>query len=532
MKSALASLPFFQNSRARRAAATLLLSFMVSSLGGCALPSLEDRADSQALELEKARETPLGQLISPLVEAHPGLSGIHPLDDAKAAFAARMLMAEAAQQTLDIQYYIWHDDTSGALLFDALRRAADRGVRVRLLIDDNNTVGLDETLAALDSHPDIEVRLFNPFVLRSPRPVGYITDFSRLNRRMHNKSFTIDNQVTVIGGRNIGDEYFGATDDVLFADLDVLAVGPVVQKVSDDFDRYWASQSSYPADRVIDVAQDHDLDLVAEKAGQLRGQQISRAYLLALENSDLVSRLRQGELSFEWADTRMVSDDPAKGLGEVEEQELLTGRLSHLLGEPTQQLDMVSPYFVPMAEGTEWLAGLASSGVRVRVLTNALEATDVTAVHAGYAKRRRDLLEAGVELYELKRSSASDEPTQHTSSFGRFGSSGSSLHAKTFSADREWIFVGSFNLDPRSARINTELGFLIASPRLAGGMDEAFDVRVPEHSYRVALTDDGSMVWYEQTAEGVVTHHSEPNSGLLRRAGVTVMSWLPIDWLL
>lgn len=505
---------------------------LVTLLGGCSLPSLDGRTDSQALGFEQARNTALGQLVNPLVEAHPGLGGIHPLSDAREAFAARMLLAESAQETLDIQYYIWHNDTSGGLLFDALRRAADRGVRVRLLIDDNNTVGLDETLAALDSHPAIEVRLFNPFVVRQPRPIGYLTDFSRLNRRMHNKSFTIDSQVTIIGGRNIGDEYFGATEDVLFADLDVLAIGPVVQEVSDDFDRYWASQSSYPADRVIDGAQGDALDRVAEKAQELRRQPVSGAYLSALESSDLVNRLQRGELNFEWADTRMVSDDPSKGLGEAEEQELLTGRLSNLLGAPTQQIDMISPYFVPMAEGTAWLAGLASNGVRVRVLTNALEATDVAAVHAGYAKRRRDLLEAGVELYELKRSSASSEPVQHTSSFGRFGSSGSSLHAKTFSVDREWIFIGSFNLDPRSARINTELGFLIASPKLAEGMDQAFDEQVPEHSYRVALTEDGSMVWYEQTDEGEVIHHTEPNSGLLRRAGVKVMSWLPIDWLL
>lgn len=510
----------------------VLVSLLVSLLGGCALPSLEGRTDTQAIALEQARDTALGQLISPLVEVHPGFSGIYPLGDAKEAFAARMLMAESADETLDIQYYIWHSDTSGNLLFDALRRAADRGVRVRLLLDDNNTVGLDETLAALDSHPDIEVRLFNPFVVRKPRPTGYLTDFSRLNRRMHNKSFTIDNQITVIGGRNIGDEYFGATEDVLFADLDVLAVGPVVQEVSDDFDRYWASQSSYPASRIVDSVGSDTLERMTERALELRNQPVSRAYLLALESSDLVNKLRRGELKFEWAETQMVSDDPSKGLGEAEAQELLISRLGDLLGEPTQQIEMVSPYFVPMAAGTEWLAELASNGVRVRVLTNALEATDVAAVHAGYSKRRRDLLEAGIELYELKRSSALSIPVQHTSSFGRFGSSGSSLHAKTFSVDKKWIFIGSFNLDPRSARINTELGFLIASPMLAEAMDRAFNENVPENSYRVALADDGSVVWHEQTVDGEIIHHTEPNTGLLRRAGVKVISWLPIDWLL
>jgi len=199
--------------------------------------SLEGRSVSRVLE--DTGTTRLGKAISPRVEAHPGLSGIHPLHDPHDAFAARVLLARAAERSLDVQYYIWHKDLSGTLLLKALRDAADRGVRVRLLLDDNNTSGLDAALAALDAHPNIEVRLFNPFTsFRSLRALGYLTDFSRLNRRMHNKSFTADNQATIIGGRNVGDEYFGATSaSVLFVDLDVLAVGPAVRAVSDDFDR-------------------------------------------------------------------------------------------------------------------------------------------------------------------------------------------------------------------------------------------------------------------------------------------------------
>ncbi|WP_229332912.1 phospholipase D family protein [Halomonas sp. KAO] len=500
-------------------------------LGGCTLPSLEGRSMTRALPLEQARDTTLGELVRDRVDRHPERSGIYPLSDAYEAFAARMLLAEAAEQTLDLQYYIWHNDTAGSLLFDAVRRAADRGVRVRLLLDDNNTVGLDETLAALDAHPGIEVRLFNPFVVRSPRAIGYVTDFSRANRRMHNKSFTIDNQVTIIGGRNVGDEYFGATSGVLFSDLDVMAIGPVVQDVSDDFDRYWHSQSSYPASRLLESVGREGLAQMAAEAEQARGLPSSQGYLAALEANDLVSGMVRGDLAFEWANTWMVSDDPSKGLGKAREQELLTTRLGDLLGAPRRQLDLVSPYFVPMEEGTEWLAGLAEQGVQVRVLTNSLEATDVAAVHAGYSKRRRDLLDAGVELFELKRSGAMDVIT-HSSPFGRFGSSGSSLHAKTFAVDEEWVFIGSFNFDPRSARLNTEIGFLIESPALAKAMDDAFDHRVSEQSYRVKLADDGHLVWHEQTQEGNVVHDSEPNTGPLRRAAVKVMSWLPIEWLL
>lgn len=500
-------------------------------LGGCTLPSLEGRSMTRALPLDQARDTTLGRLVLDKVDRHPARSGIHPLSDAHEAFAARMLLAESAEQTLDLQYYIWHNDTSGSLLFDAARRAADRGVRVRLLLDDNNTLGLDDTLAALDAHPNIEVRLFNPFVVRSPRAIGYVTDFSRANRRMHNKSFTIDNQVTIIGGRNVGDAYFGATRGVLFSDLDVMAIGPVVQRVSADFDRYWSSPSSYPLSRLVDSAGREGLARMAATAKQARGLPEAQGYLEALEASDPVSELVRGDLSFEWTNTRMVSDDPSKGLGEAEEQELLTSRLGELVSAPTRRLDLVSPYFVPMQEGASWLAGLAEQGVQVRVLTNSLEATDVAAVHAGYAKRRRDLLDAGVQLFELKRR-ASRETITHSSPFGRFGSSGSSLHAKTFAVDGDWAFVGSFNLDPRSARLNTELGFMIESPTLATAMHDAFDDRVPEQSYRVRLADDGSLVWHEQADGGEVVHHSEPNAGLLRRAGVKVMSWLPIEWLL
>lgn len=219
-------------------------------MGGCsALSSLENRATSMALFDTGA--TRLGQAISPLVEAHPGMSGIFPLADARDAFAARALLARAAERTLDLQYYIWHADMSGTLLFNAIRDAADRGVRVRLLLDDHGTSGVDTELAALDAHPDIEIRLFNPFVIRKPRAINYLTDFFRLNRRMHNKSFTADNQATIIGGRNTGDEYFGASDGLLYVDLDVMAVGPVVSEVSKDFDRYWASESSYPVERLL-----------------------------------------------------------------------------------------------------------------------------------------------------------------------------------------------------------------------------------------------------------------------------------------
>ncbi|MFA5490413.1 MAG: phospholipase D-like domain-containing protein, partial [Candidimonas sp.] len=252
-----------------------------------ALPSLAGRTDTVALAESEGRATQLGRSLAPLEYAHPELSGIHALADPHDAFAARILLAAAAERTLDVQYYIWRNDITGTLMFEALHKAADRGVRVRLLLDDNNTSGLDPVLAALDSHPNIEVRLFNPFVLRWPRWAGFATDFSRLNRRMHNKSFIADNQATIIGGRNVGDEYFGATQDVLFTDLDVLAVGPVVRDASADFDAYWRSDSSYPVERVLKLGHPEGLSDVSMLALASEAQPAAAKYLRALRESRL-----------------------------------------------------------------------------------------------------------------------------------------------------------------------------------------------------------------------------------------------------
>lgn len=350
-------------------------------LTGCSLPPLESRSASQALAPDAARDTALGRAIAPLAAQHPGKSGIHPLADAHDAFAARMMLARAAQRSLDVQYYIWHDDLTGTLLLEALHAAADRGVRVRLLLDDNGTAGLDKVLAALDAHPNIEVRLYNPFVVRWPKFIGYLTDFRRLNRRMHNKSFTADNQATIVGGRNIGDEYFGATDGVLFTDLDVLAVGDAVQDVSNDFDRYWASESAYPVDRLLKPAGPDELAALARTATTLERSPEAAAYAEAMRQLPFIQQLLRGELALEWAPTRMVSDDPRKTLGTAPPEAMLSHQLQDIIGTPTTDVELVSPYFVPTASGTEAFAAMAQRGVKVRVLTNALEATDVAVVH-------------------------------------------------------------------------------------------------------------------------------------------------------
>lgn len=506
----------------------LALLLSIGLIDGCSpLPSLENRSVSTALV--DTGTTRLGRAISPRVGAHPGKSGIYPLPDGRDAFAARALLARAAERTLDVQYYIWQQDMTGTLLFEALHAAADRGVRVRLLLDDNNTSGLDPILAALDSHPNIQVRLFNPFVIRKPRWIGYVTDFFRLNRRMHNKSFTADNQVTIIGGRNIGDEYFGATEGTLFVDLDAMAVGPVVNAVSNQFDRYWASKSSYPANRLLPPADPALLAKLESAASLVERDPAAAAYVHAIRNSSFVLDLVQGRLELLWAATRMVSDDSAKGLGRAPPEAFLFQRLKKIIGEPKSELELVSPYFVPTAVGVETFAALAKQGVKIRVLTNSLEATDVAIVHAGYAKRRKPLLEAGIKLYEMQRLSPERVASK---SAGPMGSSASSLHAKTFSVDRSHVFIGSFNFDPRSANLNTELGFVIASPALAQKIADAFNGIILANAYEVRLSDAGQLYWIERREGELVRHNAEPGTSFWQRVGIWFISLLPIDWLL
>ena len=497
-------------------------------LASCAgLPSLAGRKATTAFT--DTAGTPLGLAVAPLMAAHPGLSGVYALADGRDAFAARAVLANAAKRSLDLQYYIWHNDITGDLLFDALSAAADRGVRVRLLLDDNNTSGLDATLALLDAHPNIEVRLFNPFTMRRARLLGYLADFARLNRRMHNKSFTIDGQATIIGGRNIGDEYFGAAGEVLFADLDVLAIGPVVQSVSDDFDRYWNSESAYPVDLMVPALDADSSAQVRREAAAIVQAPAAQAYQVAMRESTFVAELVARHLPIEWAATTLVSDDPAKALDRAAPASRVGPQLKQLIGEPARELNLVSPYFVPGESGTEAFSSLARRGVAVRVLTNSLEATDVAAVHAGYAKWREPLLEAGVKLYELRRARPLEEGQRRG---GPLGSSASSLHAKTFAVDGERVFIGSFNFDPRSARLNTEMGFVIDSPAMARHLGAMLDGGLADRAYEVRLNPDGSLYWIERKQGSAIRYDAEPGTSFWRRLSVRVLSWLPIDWLL
>lgn len=496
-----------------------VLALLLAALGGCAsLPSQIGRAPSHALA--DTADTRLGRALAPAVAANFGMSGIHALGDGRDAFAARVLLAHAAERSVDVQYYIYRNDVTGQLLCEALWQAAERGVRVRLLLDDNGAKGLDEAIAALDAHPNIEVRLFNPYANRSFRVAELATDFSRVNRRMHNKSFTADNQATIVGGRNVGDEYFGAESAVEFADLDVLAVGAVVREVSAEFDAYWNSASAYPAAALISTGAPPQ---VREAWTKLHSDPKANRYIAALSGTSLVQQLLAGQLALDWAPARVVADDPAKVLNPPEREDLqMLPRLQAAIGKPERSLDLVSPYFVPTHEGASALTDMARRGVAVRVLTNSLAATDVAPVHAGYAKYRKMLLRGGVRLYELRPTGKKNEKT------GSTGNSDASLHAKTFGVDGERVFVGSFNFDPRSARLNTEMGVVIASAALARRLASALDRALPREAYEVRLSENGELEW---VSEGQ-TYTAEPDTGFFSSLWMGFLSLLPIEWLL
>ena len=508
--------------RIRFVKATAIVVFAL--LAGCAgLPPLKDRPSTHALPPVAA--SPLGRAMLPAVRQHPGLTGLVPIIDGRVAFGTRVLLARAATRSIDIQTFIWHPDSTGTLLFEEMMSAAERGVRVRLLLDDLNTAGTDPTLALLASHPNLELRLYNPFVGRGSRTMGFVSDFTRLNHRMHNKSFTVDSVVTVVGGRNIADEYYEIGESGM-VDLDVVAVGDAVKQVNTEFDLYWNSPSAYPAKMIIGDVPPEPREALARRAQAIRADPATTKYAEVMEQGRLVNGLLAGTVRAEWATAKLVYDDPAKTLSTEDKHELLLlPQLQAAFGRATKSLDMVSPYFVPGKLGTQALIDLAKSGVRVRVITNSLAATDEKSVHIGYVKHREELLRAGVQLFELKPEASAI--VKRAGDIGRGAKAG--LHAKTYTLDGRALFVGSFNMDPRSSLLNTEMGLVIDSPTLSAQLSAAVDRAYPSLAYRVTLADDGSLRWEDGTGK---VYDIDPDSAWFDRAAVRMGTWLPIDWLL
>ncbi|MCB1346400.1 MAG: phospholipase D family protein [Rhodobacter sp.] len=490
------------------------------------LPDLTGRPPEMAIAA--SAETRLGRAMSDGMRDHPGQSGILPLADGHDALASRLALIDQAQASIDVQYYIWHADTAGVMMLDALQRAARRGVRVRLLLDDNGIPGLDPILAALDAEPGLSIRLFNPSTVRRPKLLGYALDFLRLNRRMHNKALIVDGAAAILGGRNIGDEYFQISQDY-FVDMDVLALGTVVPEVAASFDAYWNSASVFALDSL--VGGPGDADGFAARVAAMRADPLAQD--LGARMADSVSAYLARAVPLEWTQVRLFADDPAKGLGQAPRDQLMLARLAPVIAGTQRRFDLVSAYFIPGEVGTEALSALAAQGRAVRVLTNAMDTTDVLMVHAGYARYRRALLSAGVELFEMNLRGAGPRSVQATPRIAPLGLSGGSLHAKTFAIDDRLVFVGSFNFDPRSALLNCEMGFVIESPTLAERVHAAFDQQIPAVSYRPEITADDRMVWHETRPDGqVVTWQQEPGASWLDQALLGLVQRLPVEWLL
>ncbi len=469
----------------------LSLALMGLLLGGCAsLPKEYPRATSAAYSDHAS--TAIGRYVERAAARHPGESGFAIIRTGRNAFTTRVALTDLAEKTLDLQYYIWEQDATGRLLAERALRAADRGVRVRLLVDDMNFKGRDAILAALDAHPNIEIRIFNPFAIRGARGLEFVTNFARVNHRMHNKLLVMDNALAIVGGRNIGDHYFGVHTEANFRDLDVAAGGPVVREISDVFDHFWNGPWSVPIAALVDRPYT-EKDLQAARAAIRAGiAEENYPYPVDQDVAELKSLLKAEIDKLVWAPGRIVWDDPAEIVATGGTSRLLEG-LHRRLARLDTELLVESPYFVPRDRGIARMAELHERGVRLRVLTNSLASNDVLAAHAGYADRRRQVLESGAELYELR---ADAGVIKKRIAF--FGAK-AALHAKVVVFDRQDVFIGSYNLDPRSADINTEAGLYIESPELAAQVITWMDEGVsPENSYRVLLDEDGKLTWVTQ----------------------------------
>jgi len=500
-----------------------LLPAILVVAAGCASVDF-DYPKTESMAVRDTQDTYLGKEMAKFGETAPGESGFYILTDGIEALAARLLMAKRAERTIDAQYYLITNDGIGIAFIGSLLEAADRGVRVRLLLDDIQTQGYDAGMAALDSHPNFEVRIFNPFAGRGSRATS-VTDFSRINRRMHNKSFTADNQVTIIGGRNIAAEYFAAREDVNFSDADVMAIGPVVRDVSNMFDTYWNYRAAAPVPAFAKMPDDPDAALIAlrarieEELNAIRKTKYAEAFRQSLQD---ITGTKLDE--FTWAPYELAYDSPDKSDKKLAaDAESITTTLKESIDRSQSELIIISPYFVPLKSGIEFLTGLQERGVQVKVITNSLAANNHSIVHSGYTPSRKPLLKAGVRLYEVRADASIvgvDRGTQ--------GAALATLHTKGFVIDRSELFLGSFNWDPRSVNINTELGVIMKSPELTGQIVDSVEEKLDSQTYEVILNDKGKVRWADRSGDAEVILDKEPQTGWWRRFTVGFYRILPI----
>lgn len=475
-------------------------------LAGCATVSF-DQPKSYSIALTNTGDTRLGKAVADWTALHEGLSGFYPLTKGMDALGVRLRLAERAQKSIDLQYFLMKNDTAGAVMVNALLKSADRGVRVRFLLDDIFTTVPDRTFLLMDQHPNIEIRIFNPLSRRGIWAFNYIGDFSQANRRMHNKSFTVDNAISVVGGRNIADEYFQLKKDSVFVDFDVLALGPIVADISKSFDQYWNHSRAVPVEQFITAKKNEDLQTVRANVAAKLDDIYETVYRKAL-NSQLLQDLIADRQPLFVGPARVLADNPDKLINKIDEAHMqLAKDLRGVVRRAETEIIFISPYYVPGDRGVQLIRDLVAKGVRVVILTNSLASNNHVPVHSAYARYRRDVVKAGAELYEMRANAARELEGDEK------GPEVLTLHTKAFLIDRRYLFVGSLNLDPRSIEINAEMGLLIDCEPMVRTFTRRAEERLSAVTYRVLVNDKGKLEWHTRIDKQEVIETKEPLTG-------------------
>lgn len=517
-------------------AVLLLSSCLILGLPACnTLPKQQSLTPQYAYDVN-TDQTSLAKIIEPLKTQNPELTGYHILYEPMEAIAARLQLIDKAEKTLDLQYYIWDNDTIGSLALYKIIQAADRGVKVRLLMDDNNAKSMEAIYLALDQHQNIEVKLFNPYRFRRLRPMEMIIDLKRINRRMHNKTFTADNQITLIGGRNMSNQYYNVSENYQFSDVDVMLVGQAVDDITHSFDEYWNHSYAYPVRQIVNHKQ-YTLryDGLKSQLTQFYQSASIQNYLNLSNRSHDFNQWLSNDVELDWVKAQVIKDSPEKIKSKAKKEEHLNFQLVQRLQKPEKSVDIISAYFVPEKKGEQHLKKLAEDGVNVRVLTNSFKANDVALVHAFYAKYRESLLKSGVQLYEFLPAIPEEFQNKNNIEISKQlkvslkGLSRSSLHAKMMALDDKQVFIGSFNFDPRSSNLNTEIGVILDSKPLANAVHSTMDQNLRKYAYKLVLDSNDKINWKYQTPSGEQTLTKEPKMKWWQKAGVKMISWLPLE---
>lgn len=493
--------------RAAKRSTTLLCAGVVSvALGACA-PVPLDAPKPVSFAAVAPPSSKLQQSARALAADRPAShTSFAPLADGNEALGARLRSIEAAEQTIDLQYFLMKPDLAGALVSQALLKAADRGVRVRYLIDDVFTTVSDDTLGYLDAHPNMEVRVFNPSARPGSKFLNFVTEFARVNRRMHNKIFTVDGASAIIGGRNIADEYFQIQTTSEFADFEMLLTGPAVADVQKAFDLYWNDGWSVPMSRLKEPPSQAEL---AQARSELDARLVpARDVYDKAVNDPYFARLSAGEEAIFSGPTTVVVDRPVKVKTPVRGGErVLAETLLRRMKNAKKDVILITPYFVPEDYGARLFENLAQRGVRVRIVTNSVGSTNHTYVHAGYRRHREPLLRAGVEIYELR-----SDAMQALGELPPDDKTGLVMHSKAAVIDTNEVFVGSMNLDPRSVKINSELGVFFDSPAFGRFMQERLQIGLRDYAYRLSLAPDGRLLWHYDNPQARSVTVKEPGA--------------------